>query len=480
MALSKEKAIATVREIMAGPRAAEGPRLSLIADSLRPVKEGYAPPGVWVPTDATAVMKWLAALAETNYLPLVLDTFSQIMKVDGYFSSADLTNRASDISTVANASPWSHWQRNGMDARQTGIQRSTLAYGAAYATILTGTTGPVIRGVSPRAMTALYQNAADDDWPMLALHVEGNLYKLYDEIGIYLIGRENGPRSGASNEFLVPGTEDFRWIDFKLHGSEFVPIVRFRDRMLLDGEEQYGIIEPLLTLQSGINETEYERRIAQYFQAFKQRYVIGWVPKSEQEMLKASAATVWSFEDAPDDVKVGQFDSTSPADLISSKSAAVRELSAIGQVAPTALGVEALSNVSEEVVAGLEAGQDRKGSEIKTSLGESYEQMLRHVAWLDGDTEAAQDYGSEARWRDFSPRSLGVVADAATKLVTSVGLPKEMGLEMIPGITQGMVDRARRLNQRAEAANRLSGLAAAAAAARQDPTVADLAAQRAQ
>jgi hypothetical protein len=35
------------------------------------------------------------------------------------------------------------------------------------------------------------------------------------------------------------------------------PVVRYRDRMLLDGEEQYGIIEPLLTMQDRINETTF-------------------------------------------------------------------------------------------------------------------------------------------------------------------------------------------------------------------------------
>ena len=35
------------------------------------------------------------------------------------------------------------------------------------------------------------------------------------------------------------------------------PVVRYRDRVLLDGEEQYGIIEPLLTIQARINETTW-------------------------------------------------------------------------------------------------------------------------------------------------------------------------------------------------------------------------------
>ena len=36
--------------------------------------------------------------------------------------------------------------------------------------------------------------------------------------------------------------------------------------------------------------------MAQYFAAFKQRYVMGWVPKSEAEALKMKVNDTWTFD----------------------------------------------------------------------------------------------------------------------------------------------------------------------------------------
>ncbi len=48
------------------------------------------------------------------------------------------------------------------------MHRATLKYGWSYTTVLPGDTAPVIRGVSPRNMTAVYADDADP-WPVYAL-----------------------------------------------------------------------------------------------------------------------------------------------------------------------------------------------------------------------------------------------------------------------------------------------------------------------
>jgi hypothetical protein len=74
-----------------------------------------------------------------------------------------------------------------------------------------------------------------------------------------------------------------------------VPGRRYRDRWLLDGEEQYGIIEPLINIQSRIDETTYEMSVSQYFTAFTQRWVAGWRPQNDAEALAMAAGDVWYF-----------------------------------------------------------------------------------------------------------------------------------------------------------------------------------------
>ena len=65
----------------------------------------------------------------------------QSMYVDGYRVAK----------TADNAPAWELWQRNRMDARQIGVHRAGLAYGASYVTVLPGDPVTVMRGISPRA-----------------------------------------------------------------------------------------------------------------------------------------------------------------------------------------------------------------------------------------------------------------------------------------------------------------------------------------
>lgn len=436
MPFNKEAALQAARNIWSGPRITESGRLNFIAAAVTPQRAysayfdqpmatvGMGAPTVEMPTDATQVMRNIAWKSRTNFLPLILDTFSQVMKADGYLESNGVPSDA-----------WRYWQANGMDARQTGIHRSALQYGAAYATILPGDKGPVIHGYSPRRMTAIYQDPTIDDWPFMALEVNGPMVKLYDETNVYYIGVEKYPMSGLGAQIRIPDGTQWVYLESRQHGLGFCPVARYRDRMLLDGEEQFGIVEQLIDIQRRIDETTFEMMIAQYFAAFKQRYVIGWVPQSESEALKSSAADFWAFKDA--DVKVGTIDATDVQPYIDSKHSALSDLAAIAQVPATALGdsQSAPKNVGSEAVASIDAGKDRKGAEIKTSFGETHELVLRTAALIDGDDAAASDTSSQIRWRDMTTTSPGAIVDALGKMQQMLGIPAEMLWSRVPGWT---------------------------------------------
>jgi hypothetical protein len=437
VALKPKDAVDAARNIFAGPRIQEARRLNYIATAVNPRRayseymntpwaaQGLGVPTVEMPDDAPQVMKNLAWKSRTNFLPLILDTFAQVMKVDGYIEANGVPSKA-----------WSYWQANGLDARQTGIHRSGMQFGAAYASILPGSPAPVIKGYSPRRMTAIYQDPDIDDWPMMALDVSGPNVRLFDEERVYSIGLEGVPRSGlgASLSFPIEGSA-WTYIDSVEHGLGFCPVARFRDRMLLDGEEQFGLIEPLIDIQKRIDETTFGMVVGQYYQAFKQRYIIGWLPQSEQELLKTSASDFWTFKDP--DVKVGDLAGADPDPYIKSKDSALGDMSAIAQVPASTLGqsATAMRNVSPEAVASNDAGQDRKGSEIKTSFGETWELVLRTAALIDGDAQAAADTSSQIRWRDMTTTSPGAIVDALGKMQQMLGIPAEMLWERIPGWT---------------------------------------------
>lgn len=492
--MNREQALSAVRDMLAGPRVFEAQRLDALAAAVRPksraealaaleikgIRGGSADGSPW------AAIAGMAQKSQTNLLPLVLDIFSQSLKVDNYLSGSERP----DV--------WEWWQRNKMAARQTGIHRTALHYGVAYSTVLPAMnpqvteTGAYIRGVSPRQMTALYGDRlewdprvdapVDDDWPMMALEINGSMIRFYDETDVHFIGVKSVPQSALGwKELTYSSAQNFEYIESRSHGVGVCPVVRFEDRNLLDGEQELrGVIEPLLTVQSRIDETEFEKMVAQYYTAFMQRYVIGWTPKDQSEALRQAVSDTQFF--ANKDVKVGQFAAADLKGYLESSAAAKRDLAALGQIPAQNLGIDGISNISEATLAGLEASKDRKEAEIKTSLGEAHEQVLRTCAYIVGDSDAASDFSSEVKWQDMTARTFAQVVDGLGKLGTMLGVPQETLWEDIPGWTSAKVDRAveaaTEARRQASVDAVLGGVRGAAQSARQDPVVNDLAARR--
>lgn len=392
----------------------------------------------------------IALDSQALFLPLVLDTFAQTMKVENFFTGGGSQSTA-----------WKHWQRNQMSARQTGIHRSALEYGEAYATVLPAVLpglpgdserGALIQGVSPRQMVTYYgepsawpeEAGASTEWPILAMEVRGSRIRLMDETHIYYVGARHTP--GAQEQFLwgdksFINAANFDVIESREHGVGVTPVVRYRDRWLLDGEEQAGIIEPLISLQQRADRTAYEQGVAQYYAAFKQRYVIGWAPEDELQGARMKASDTWFIDADGGKTKVGQFDETDLTRYIDSRQATIRDLAAIGQVPAQSLGANAISNISADGLAAFEASKERKSAEIQTSLGESHEQTLRLAAWITGDRDAAEDFTSEVKWADHTARSFAQTVDGLTKMATMLGIPPELLVEDIPGWSREKVQR---------------------------------------
>lgn len=449
--MNKLQAIDAARNLLQ-VREEERKRLDPLADAMKPWTTENAASKVFASTKTTSAEtnKAIAARSQRNFLPLVLDVFSQGMKVDNYLASA-----------TKDASPaWVWWQKNGFDARQTGVHRAALHYGTSYVVVLPSMApagapkaeGAFMRGTSPREMTTLYGEPmewtpgggpVDSDWPIMALEVKGNQIRVYDEEQVHFIGAKRAPNvSGMGwKDPALQSADNFDYIEGRAHGVGVCPVVRFRDRMLLDGEEQFGIIEPILGIQSNIDQTVFEGNTAQYWAAFKQRYVMGWMPSDEREAFRQAVSETWFFKD--DDVKVGQFVETDLKPFHESKAGAIRDLAATAQIPAHALGLDGISNISEATLAALETGKERKSSEIETSFGESWEQVLRTAAFIAGDMVSAQDFASEVLWRDQSARSFAQTVDGLGKLATMLGVPTEALWEDIPGWTRQKADRAR-------------------------------------
>lgn len=429
--LSKKEALDKCLEIYNDYRAPEQRRLARIDAALHPAldSEGMPKPRLELPEDAPPLLHQLAAEAETNYLALLLETYSQTMHVDSYITKSDAGGK----------DPWDTWQRNRMDSRQVSLHRSALAYSAAYASAIPGITDAgedlaAVRLYTPKSMTALYQDEEWDDWPVWAVSFTSTHWTLIGDSEVHIFGREKTAPPTGANLSAYAGDRHLVYIQPSEHDLGVTPVVRYRDRHYLPGDKMLGIVEPLLPIQRRIDRTSANQMIAQQIAIFKQKYSIGWVPDSEEEEIKASIAKVLYLDRDPSEVQLGEWSATDIDPYINAGNQARRDFAATGQIPAQAMGIDGISNISDATLAGLEAAKNRRAGLITTSLGESHEQLMRLFATIDGNTAAAQDYGSEVVWRDFEARSFAQSVDGLVKLV-GIGLPADIAMEDVPGMS---------------------------------------------
>lgn len=415
---------------------------------------------ILIPQDAPREMKTLARIARVNVCKIVVDSLAQSLFVDAF--REDPTGSTNSTQSKV----WKTWQANKMDARQSGLHRAAAAYGASYAIVLPGDPYPVIRPKSPRRLTAVYTDD-DPDWPAAALERCGRgVWKLYDETAVYTVARRPDVKSRS---------DALDFVSAEIHGAGVVPVVRYVDEYDLDDDDDVeldqtifwpgmrvpmrGQIAPLMTLQDQIDVTTFGLLVAQWWGAFRQRYVIGWTAPSEQAAIKASMARLMTFADSPDEsgeggIKVGEFGQTLLDGYIASREASLTHAATLSQT-PVHELVGKLVNLSAEALAAAEQGHERKADERKTSFGESHEQTL----WLAGKYQGEKvELDAEVVWRDTSARSFAAIVDGLGKLAQMLNVPAEELWLKIPGVTQQDVERWKAAAAQGDSFDRLAQL----------------------
>lgn len=403
---------------------------------------------VYVPSGARAEYRWLIERARVNILPLVVTVVAQNMYVDGYRPAGSDTN----------AAPWDIWQANRMDARQHGIHRSVLTYGAAYAVVMPGKPTPVITPFSPRRMTALYADPVNDEWPILAVEdrlentAKGKrrVVRIYDDQARYtLTGKADGSQLVADGD---------QWM--MQHNLGVCPVVRYTNTQDLDGDGVVGEVEPLLDSQDQLNMTTFNLLMAQQYAAFRQRWVTGMAPPLDDdgnpiEPFKSRVDGLFVAEDP--DTKFGEFGQSDLKGYLDSRESTIRHIATLSQVPPYHL-LGQMVNLSAEALAAARDGLDRKTDERESLCGEGHEQTLRLAGLAAGDRTAWDDMAAQVVWRDTSARSLAQTVDALGKLVTMLGVPPQELWEKIPGVTQTDVERWKQTADQGDSMGRLNGI----------------------
>lgn len=425
MALSQDDAERVVADMLK-VRDAEAERL----DEVHLYLTGKAC-NIYVPKKATREYRQLVKMSRTNIMKLVVASFASNLFVEGYRPA-----RASD-----NAKAWDIWQANRMDARQSGIYRAALAYGLSYATVLPGKQNKkpmaAIKPFSPRAMTAVYEDAVADEWPVYAISCEPGY--VLEENRPTPISRVCLYDSTTKYYFEAKPNDAPRFIKVEEHGLGVTPVVRWLNEYgdIEDGSQ--GEVEPLIPDQDQLNNTTFGLLMSQQYAAFKQRWVTGMTIEEDpegntREPFNPRVDGILQSESA--DTKFGEFQETNLGGYLDSRQSTLRIASAKAQLAAHAMLVsDGVTNLSAEALAALEAPFQRKIADKKTSFGESNEQMLRLAAKANGDTAGWEDTSAQVVWRDTESRSLAQVADALGKMAQMLAIPPRALWERIPGVT---------------------------------------------
>lgn len=423
MPLSSTKAL-ELAEVLMNIRQSEKPRLDTIYEYLRDDPEQRRLQGL--PEGVPSDVQRLARIARVNLLKYIVSARVQSMYIDGF-----------QTPTGDNVEAWKIWQRNRMDMRQIGINRAALSYGASYSVTLPGEPVPVIKGASPRQLTVAYSQD-DDDWPVAALWKRrNNRWRLLDKEAVYEL------RGGDVDALEYVSTSLHKATD---EGEPVCPVVRFRDTDDLDDPVR-GIVEPFIPLQDQINVTTFGLLVAQHYGAFRQRYILGWLAESEQQLAKMGADKMMSFEDP--ETKVGEFGQTDLRGYIESREASVRHLATVSQT-PVHELMGQFVNLSAEALEAARASHQAAIDENRMVAGESYEATLNLAGQMDGDKP---DPEASVVWRDTRVRSLSEAADALGKLANELGVPRRSLWSRVPGVAQ---QELRQWEKRADAEDEIS------------------------
>lgn len=408
--LTEADAVETAKNLQA-MRTGEVDRLEKIHSYMRG-KQGLPA----VPTGAPDEVRKLAQMSRVNLVSLVVHVPAESLYVSGYRTKDGVDDEES----------WATWQANKLDARQTAVHRSALGYGATYVNVAPGTPRARVRGISPRRAGVFYSDD-NDVWPVFAIEARKRVdrkkgWRLYDDEAIYELVEETGGLSldGAPLE----------------HGMGVTPFVRFRNLLDLD-DDQVGEVEPLMPLQDQIDFTTFALLVAQHYQSFRQRYVIGWTTDDENVKAKAGASRLWTFADSKDEVAVGEFGEVNLEGYLRSRESTLEHLATISQTPPHHL-LGKLVNLSAEALVAAESGQRRKITEREMTFGEAWEQVFMLIALAEKRTP---DESAQVRWADTEARAFAATVDALGKMVQMLGVPAQEVWERIPGVTQADVER---------------------------------------
>lgn len=386
---------------------------------------------------ASEEIKELAKQSVRNVCGVVVDTFDRGLSVVGFRSPTEADDEPA----------WAWWQKNRLDARQHEVHRAALTYGWSWVSVLPDDDqdgAPVPATWTPLNVYAEWNDPRRDLFPVQATLVREVVSPEYgrgwsilfiDDVWVQEAFIPKAKRRRPQLSDIVVAKEPWRH-GARYDGKPVCPLVWFPNERTAEDRPPRGEVEPLIQPQRAINSVNFDRLAISRFSAFKQKVVIGWTAPEDQ-VARASASNVWTFEDDPKDLSVQQLDA-SPLAPYDNLLREMTEQVALQAGIPLHQLTGSLQNVSQETAALAEAAHQRKLGLKRESFGEAWEQVIRLAAEMSGDP--VPDDAAEMLWLETEARSFAGVVDGIYKLATipadASGVPVEELLDLIPGMNQ--------------------------------------------
>jgi len=395
--------------------------------------------------EACRAYKALAEMGVTNFTRLVADAPANRLQVTGFRFSADGADERDDAAGEV-------WQRSHLDADQGLVYSTALAASKAYALVWGDGERSTITVEHPSQMIVSYvpgtrreRAAALKSWR----DDEGGRFAvLYLPGGIFKWRANGGGDRNTAWERWEPES-DLSWpVENELG---VVPVVEFRANPPLKPAPYGGgrsEFETVLSIQDRINKTVFDRLVTAEFQAFRQRYVIGWQPPEDPDgnvdavtAYKASVARFQMFFNDDGDnegIRVGEFGQADFRGFLDAVEADIQQMAAITET-PAYYLLGGMVNISSDALIAAEAGLISKTQRHQDNFAESWEEVIRLALQAEGDVDVA-DVQVETLWGEVEQRTWGETVDAALKMKT-LEVPTEAVWEMLPDSTPQRIAR---------------------------------------
>jgi hypothetical protein len=346
--------------------------------------------------------------ARTNYMELVVDAVAERLRVQGLRLSASTSPEADDES-------WAMWQANAMDAGAPLLFTNAIAMGRGYLSVWSADPGSkypkiavesahqciVEHDPSDRRKRAAALKIWVDDWTgqqRANIYLPNAIYKF----------RRKADSSMTASIGWVP-LEDPKDPDIVKNPTGVVPIIPFYNKPAsdLDGQSE---IESVLSIQSRINGTVFNRILAAWFTSFRQRWATGIeIPLNDDgekmEPFKAALDRLWISENA--DANFGEFGQTDLRPYLEAHERDVQDIAVITRT-PRHYLFQTGQSPSGDAIQSAESGLVAKGVGIMTVFSDPLEESMRLGRLFAGNRENYVD--SEIIWAD--PRTKNETANS--------------------------------------------------------------------